>query len=471
MRDYIYYDHTQSLCNECHRTINAKVIFENDKVYLSKFCKSHGHQKVLIADDIAYYKQIRNYNKASEYPLKPHTETKYGCPYDCGICPDHEQHSCLTLIEVTDRCNLTCPICYASSSPSCGSHRSLEEIEMMLDAIVASEGEPDVVQISGGEPTIHPQFFEILDLAKSKPIKHLMLNTNGLRIGTDFEFAKRLASYMPRFEIYLQFDSFKPEALLKLRGKDLTKIRQKALDNLNQLNLSTTLVVTLQKGLNDDEIGTIIDYALQQKCVRGVTFQPIQISGRLEEFDPSTDRLTNTEIRRKILEQAPVFQPNDLIPVPCNPDALVMGYALKLAGQVVPLTSLIDPAALLNNSKNTIVYEHDEVLKGKLLEVFSTAQSVDTVQEGFHDLLCCLPNIVAPELNYSNLFRIIIMNFMDAYDFDVRAIKKSCVHIVDTDGKVIPFETMNLFYRNDGLKLKLKVIQEEIIPPTKPMNV
>jgi uncharacterized radical SAM superfamily Fe-S cluster-containing enzyme len=223
-------------------------------------------------------------------------------------------------------------------------------------------------------------------------------------------------------------------------------------------------VVTLQKGLNDDEIGQIIDFALEQKCVRGVTFQPIQISGRLEEFDPSKDRLTNTEIRRKILEQAPVFKPNDLIPVPCNPDALIMGYALKAEGQVLPLTSLIDPEALLNNSKNTIVYEHDEVLKGKILEVFSTAQSVDTVQEGFHDLLCCLPNIVAPELNYSNLFRIIIMNFMDAYDFDVRAIKKSCVHIVDTDGKIIPFETMNLFYRNDGLKLKLKVIQEEIIP-------
>ena len=332
----------------------------------------------------------------------------------------------------------------------------------MLDAIVASEGEPDVVQISGGEPTIHPQFFEILDLAKSKPIKHLMLNTNGLRIGTDFEFAKRLATYMPRFEIYLQFDSFKPEALLQLRGKDLSKIRQKALENLNKLNLSTTLVVTLQKGLNDDEIGKIIDFALQQQCVRGVTFQPIQISGRTENFNPSTDRLTNTEIRRKILEQAPIFQPNDLIPVPCNPDALVMGYALKIQDQVIPLTNLIDPELLLNNSKNTIVYEHDQVLKGKILDIFSTAKSVDTIQEDFHHLLCCLPEIVAPELNYGNLFRIIIMNFMDAYDFDVRAIKKSCVHIVDTDGKVIPFETMNLFYRNDGLKLKLKVIQDEI---------
>jgi hypothetical protein len=196
---------------------------------------------------------------------------------------------------------------------------------MMLDAIVASEGQPDVVQLSGGEPTIHPDFFAILDMAKARPIKHLMVNTNGVRIANDAGFAEQLATYMPDFEVYLQFDSFKPDALVQLRGKDLTAIRKKALDNLNRLNLSTTLVVTLQKGLNDDEIGEIIDYALQQKCVRGVTFQPTQVSGRLQHFNPATDRLTPTEIRRKILEQTTVFQPNDLIPVPCNPDALTNG--------------------------------------------------------------------------------------------------------------------------------------------------
>ena len=210
-RDYIYYDHTISLCNECHRQISAKNIFENGNVYLTKRCKEHGFQKVLIATDIEYYKQQRNFNKASEYPRTPHTDTVYGCPFDCGICPDHEQHSCLTLIEVTDRCNLACPTCYAESSPHHGRHRTLEEIEKMLDLVVANEGQPDVVQISGGEPTVHPQFFEIMDIAKSKPIKHLMLNTNGIRIAKDISFVEKLASYMPDFEIYLQFDSFKPE--------------------------------------------------------------------------------------------------------------------------------------------------------------------------------------------------------------------------------------------------------------------
>lgn len=461
-RNYIYYDHTISLCNECHRQVNAKIIFEGDKVFLTKRCHEHGFQKVLIADDVQYYKQIRNYNKSSEYPREPHTQTHYGCPYDCGICPDHEQHSCLTLIEVTDRCNLTCPTCYASSSPTHGRHRTLEEIAFMLDAIVKSEGEPDVVQISGGEPTIHPEFFKILDMAKARPIKHVMVNTNGIRIASDPVFAEKLATYMPDFEIYLQFDSFEANALLQLRGKDLRDVREKAIQKLNELNLSTTLVVTLQKGLNDHEIGKIVDYALQQRCVRGVTFQPTQISGRLQNFDPSLNRLTNTEIRRKILEQTSVFQPDDLIPVPCNPDALVMGYALKTGYGVQALTRFIDPEILLNNSKNTIVYEQDEKLHGYVMKMFSTANSIDSLESDFHHLLCCLPDIVAPELNYNNLFRIIIMNFMDAYDFDVRAIKKSCVHIVDTSGKIIPFETMNLFYRPE-FKEKLSILRDELI--------
>ena len=448
-RPYIYYDFTLSICPECLRRVDAKIVFESGNVYMLKNCPEHGFNKVLIATDVPYYKSIRNYNKPSEMPLKFNTKTHYGCPYDCGLCQDHEQHSCLTVVEVTDRCNLTCPICYAMSSPHYGRHRTVEEIEKMLDIIVSNEGQPDVVQISGGEPTIHPDFFTILDIAKKKPIRHLMVNTNGIRIAKDFEFTKQLASYMPDFEIYLQFDSFKPEALEHLRGKDLTDVRIKALEHLNELNLSTTLVVTLQKGINDDEIGKIIEFALQQRCVRGVTFQPTQVAGRVENFDPATDRITMTEVRQKILDQAKIFQPEDLIPVPCNPDALVMGYALKLAGQVFPLTRHIDPAYLLDNSRNTIVYEQDAALHQHLLKIFSTGISVDRVQENMKQLLCCLPQIHAPGLSYDNLFRIIIMRFIDAWDFDVRAIKKSCVHIVHKDGRIIPFETMNLFYRDE----------------------
>ena len=448
-RPYIYYDYTISLCSQCLRKVDAKIIFEDEAVYMLKNCPEHGREKVRIASDIPYYKQIRNYNKASEYPKRFNTKTLHGCPYDCGLCPDHEQHSCLTLIEITDRCNLSCPTCYAGSSPHYGRHRTLTEIEEMLDIIVKNEGEPDVVQISGGEPTIHPQFFDIMDAAKSRPIRHLMLNTNGVRIAQDEGFAEKLATYMPDFEVYLQFDSFRAEALMSLRGKDLRDIRMAALEKLNVLNLSTTLVVTLQHGLNTDEIGEIIEFALKQKCVRGVTFQPTQIAGRLENFDPATDRFTLTDVRTAILDQSDIFTPEDLIPVPCNPDALVMGYALKMDDGVFPLTRFVNPDDLLNNSKNTIVYEQDERLHQHVLKLFSTANSVDALEGDFVELMCCLPHIKAPNLSYDNLFRVIIMQFIDAYNFDVRAIKKSCVHIVHKDGRIIPFETMNLFYRDD----------------------
>ncbi|WP_400190550.1 radical SAM protein [Hymenobacter sp. B81] len=456
-RPYTYYDFTLSLCPHCLRRVEAKIVFEDDAVYMLKRCPEHGRQRVRLSSDVAYYKSIRNYVKPSEVPRRFNTATHYGCPYDCGLCADHEQHSCLTVVEITDRCNLTCPTCYAESSPTHGRHRTLEEVEAMIDVLVANEGEPDVVQISGGEPTLHPQFWEILDMCKRKPIKHLMVNTNGVRLAKDEAFVARLATYMPAFEVYLQFDSFRQSVLETMRGRDLRQVRLDALAHLNKYNLSTTLVATLQRGLNDDEVGPLIDFALQQRCVRGVTFQPTQAAGRLEHFDPETDRFTLTDVRQAILDQSPVFSAADLLPVPCNPDALVMGYALKLDGEVFPLTRYIQPADLLQNAGNTIVYERDAGLRNHLLRLFSTANTVDTITPELNQILCCLPLVKAPELRYENLFRVIILQFMDAWNFDVRAVKKSCVHIISKDRKIIPFETMNLFYRDPA---KLARLQE-----------
>lgn len=385
-------------------------------------------------------------------PLAFNTPVRWGCPYDCGLCADHQQHSCLSLIEITDRCNLECPICYAGSAPSRHEYRTLDHVQRMIDAVVRNEGEPDVVQISGGEPTTHPDFFAILDRAKAAPIRHLMVNTNGVRIANDEEFAKRLAGYMPDFEVYLQFDSFETASLLALRGADLRDVRSRALERLNRLGLSTTLVVTVKKGLNDGEMGRIIDFAVTQPAVRGVTFQPVQAAGRLGQFNPATDRVTLTEVRRGILAQTDLFRPEDLIPVPCHPDSLAMAYALKVDGNLMPLTGLIDPQVLIEGGRNTIVYEGDDAVRDGVFRLFATNHSSESSAQSLRDLLCCLPRLDAPEgLGYQNIFRVLIMQFIDAYSFDVRSVKKTCVHIVHPDGRLIPFDTYNLFYR-DGLE-------------------
>ena len=455
-RDYLFYALTNSVCSKCLTKVEAKIIFRDDCVYLLKHCPTHGREEVLIADDIDYYKLSQQFIKPGDMPLRFNTPIKYGCPYDCGLCPDHEQHSCLTLIELTDRCNLSCPICYADSgveevsniSDRPRKHRTLEQIEMMLDAVVANEGEPQIVQLSGGEPTIHPEFFEVMDLVKSKPIKHLMINTNGIRIAKERNFCDLLSQYKPGIEIYLQFDSFEKSTLEELRGVDLREIREKAIAHLNEYNISTTLVVTLKKGLNDSEIGKIIEYALQQKCVRGVTFQPIQVAGRLEQFDPKTDRYTLTEVRRAILQQSPHFKPEDIIPVPCHPDSLAMAYALKLNGKVIPLTGAVAPDDFVKMMPNSVLYEQNEELKRKTFELFSTSHSPQSAANAFKQLLCCLPMIPVPEgINYDNVFRVMIVQFLDPFNFDVRSVKRSCIHIVHPDGRIIPFDTFNMFYR------------------------
>ena len=457
-RPYLFYALTNSVCSTCLNKLEAKIIFRDDKVYLVKHCLIHGHEEVLIADDVEYYKKCNAFIKPADMPLRFNTPIKYGCPYDCGLCPDHEQHSCLTLIEVTDRCNLSCPICYADSGAehevghAPRKHRSLAQIAQMMDAIVANEGSPQVVQISGGEPTIHPAFFEILDLAKERPIQHLMINTNGIKIATDRDFCQRLAGYMPGIEVYLQFDSFEAAALKELRGADLTEVRSQALANLNEFNISTNLVVTVKKGLNDCEIGKILDHALAQKCVRGVTFQPIQAAGRLEDFEAKRDRYTLTEVRRAILEQSDYFQPEDILPVPCHPDCLAMAYALKVKGKVIPLTSVISPEAYVETVPNSILYEQSEDLKQKIFDLFSTKHSPASATTSLKQLLCCLPLLPAPSgITYENVFRITIVQFLDAYNFDVRSVKRSCIHIVHPDGRIIPFDTFNMFYREGSL--------------------
>ncbi len=473
-RPYLFYDTAVSLCTTCYRRIDAKIVFEQGCVYMLKRCPQHGFERVLVADDVDYYRRCREvFIKPPEMPDRYNTPIKHGCPYDCGLCPDHEQHSCLSLLEICDACNLSCPVCYAQSGTHRTEFKSLDQIGRMLDCIASNEAEPDIVQVSGGEPTLHPQFFEVLDAARRRPIRHLMVNTNGIRIAQDAAFAERLASYMPKFELYLQFDSLHREPLMQLRGADLRNIRAKALERLNQLGVSTTLVVTVERGVNDGQLGEIVDYALRQPCVRGVTFQPVQQAGRLGNYDSAVHRLTLTEVRRRILEQTSVFKPEDLIPVPCHPDSLAMGYAMKIGGKVLPLTNMVSPDVLINGGGNTIVYEQEPAiredlernpnLRAQLFKLFSTNHSPQSQASTLRELLCCLPQIMAPRnIGYDNLFRVLIVQFIDAQSFDLRSIKKTCVHIAHPDGeRLIPFDTYNMFYRDDLEATRLGPLRRE----------
>lgn len=444
--NYLFHGQTTSLCEKCLELVPAKVIIEDGKVFYLKRCRDHGVQKTLISDDLDYWRQQKLWIKPGDRPLRTQTRTEAGCPFDCGLCPDHEQHSCLAIIEINEACNLACPVCFANATDVHGRHQPLSEIEVMLDALVESEGEPDLVQLSGGEPTIHPDFFAILDAVKRRPIRHVMINTNGVRIAQDSQFVDRLASYAPRLEVYLQYDSRNDDALLDLRGARLTRIRQQALEALERVGLSTTLVVVVKRGVNDHEITDIIRHALTWKCVRGVTFQPVQDAGRNEQFDPSANRVLLTQIRREIGKSG-IFATEDMIPLPCNPEQICIGYALRDGQEVMPITRLL-PRELILNGPNTISYEAYPDLREKILDLLSLATTQANTVEKLAGLLCCLPQVLVPQqLSYANSFRVVILQFLDRYNFDIGTVKRSCVHFVTEAGQIIPFDTYNTFYR------------------------
>jgi len=447
-RPYVFWGQTTSMCEVCLALVPTKIEIKDNEVWYEKRCERHGVQSTLVSTDAAYWRLCKDYIKPGDRPLSLQSRTEFGCPYDCGLCPDHEQHTCLALIEINEHCNLTCPVCFADSSPARPKHLPLVTIERMIDALVASEGEPDIVQISGGEPTLHPQFFEVLDLIRSRPVRHVMVNTNGLRIAREPDFVARLAEQKRGLEVYLQFDSCRRDALMELRGADLRRVRQEALENLERHGLSTTLVVVVKRGVNDGEIGDIVRHALEWRCVRGITFQPVQDAGRNDGFDKSR-RIVLSEIRRRIVEDSGVFGADDMVPLPCNPESISIGYGLRNGNSVLPVTSFVPREEFVAITPNTISFEKQPVLQAKFVELFSLSSGANNAPARLAEFLCCLPKAVVPAgITYENVFRIAIVQFLDRFNFCLGGVKRSCIHFVTANGQIIPFDTYNMFYRD-----------------------
>src|SRR5256714_5744405 len=444
---WLFYGQTTSLCEPCWELVPAKIVGEDGRVYLQKRCPDHGVMKTLIEEDADYWLSTRHGLKPGDRPLHHASRTERGCPWDCGLCPDHEQHSCLAIVEINDACNLSCPVCFADSAVGRGGHRPLAEIEAMLDAVVRAEGEPDLVQLSGGEPTIHPQFWEIVAAARARPIRHLMINTNGVRIAQEADFAERLGDIGPGFEVYLQFDSLDDDKLMQLRGAKLSRIRRQALERLEAASVSTTLVCAVRAGVNDDECAAIVDHALQWSCVRGVVFQPVQDAGRNEGFDPAVHRTTLSGLRRKVA-QGGVFELGDLVPLPCNPDQICIGYGIRSGSTVLPVTRLMKREDIVAAAPNTISFEKHPEIKARVFDLLSLSTVEENGESRLASLFCCLPEIETPAtLAYKDTFKVAVIQFLDRFNFDLGTVKRSCIHFATPDGRMIPFDTYNTFYR------------------------
>jgi uncharacterized radical SAM superfamily Fe-S cluster-containing enzyme len=448
----LFLEATQSFCHKCNnlkRLIDAHIVTKGKEVFLRKFCPKCGNSFIKISNDLDYFKQCNDYLKQPDLPEVALTEVKKGCPFDCGVCPQHQNHPCLALFNINDECNLECNICYYSAKPGLGNYKSIDEIKQMLDTLLKVESEPDLVQITGGEPTLHPQIVDILKLLKKSKVRHLMLNTNGIKIANDLDFVKELKNLGGGFEVYLQFDSLKKEALMDIRNSDLREIRAKALKSLEELNISTTLVCVIKKGVNFDEIGEIIEFARGFRCVRGVVFQPVQEAGRVKA--KGNFRVLLSEIREVIInDRKNPFELQDLIPLPCDPHKICVGYAIKKMqngyASLAPVTGQI-PKEVVTQQKGTVTFEQERDFVKIVIETVSldTAFGENIVKDKIKSkLFCCWPSFLRPQdMGYENVFRVVIMEFTDIYNFDTTNIKRECNFMIEPN-RAIPFSTYNM---------------------------
>lgn len=464
---------TKSLCPECMQVLDAEIYEEGGAVYIGKTCPSHGRFEDVYWSDYELYKKVEKYECIGEGVKNPRTTTVKGCPYDCGICPAHKSHTVLSIIDVTNRCNLKCPICFANAATAGYLYEpTQDEIRSMLKNLRDNQPvAPNSIQFSGGEPTVRDDLPDLIAMAKELGFHHIEVNTNGIRISKDVDFLKRLMD-AGLSTLYLQFDGMKPGPYIAARGLDLFETKLKVIENCRSVGLdSVVLVPTVVKGINDDQIGSIIRFAARNSdVVRGVNFQPVSMAGRIDKNKLREMRITIPDVLRLAEEQTNgEIKVSDFYPIPvvlpvsravaalkgkryqeftnhqhCGMATMIMPEGDKL----VPITHYANVEKFMDSLNK--VYENAS--KGSMLR--AKMRLLGATRHVKLSLLGDLVSSVLLQGDYDTLgqfMRKVIligcMHFMDPYNFDLERVSRCTIHYAFPDGKIIPFCTMNSIHR------------------------
>jgi len=375
---------TKSLCPECLRVIEAEVVKENNKILIKKTCPEHGYFEDVYWSDAEFYEKFKKFAYDGKGVSNPNTEEKKGCPRDCGLCSNHKSGTLLANIDLTNRCNQRCPICFANAATAGYVYEpSFEQIKKMMEMLRNEKPVPcPAIQFSGGEPTIYPRIIEVIKLAKKLGFKQIQIATNGLKASQDLEFCKRIKEAGLN-TIYFQFDGIKEETYKKIRGFNAFPVKLKALENFRKAGLnSVVLVPTVVRGMNDDQIGDIMEVAKKNSdIVKGVNFQPVSFSGRIDKEQLRKERITIPDTLELLEEQTNrQILKNDFYPIPCvvpisrfveawkkepqveftvHPHCGAATYVFLENDKFVPITRFINVEKLLN-----LIEESIDDLKG-----------------------------------------------------------------------------------------------------------
>ncbi|QDT10644.1 radical SAM protein [Stieleria marina] len=470
--DHIMIGTTDSLCPECMEVVPAKIITRGRRVYFRKRCPQHGTREDFVCSDATWWDRNEGHT-ASVLPLVRSTTTSAkGCPHDCGLCEEHEQHTCIGLVELTDRCNLNCPMCFASSGPG-GKDHPLDDVIASLDRLIECEGRAEVCQLSGGEPTIHPDFERIVDEALARPIDYVMINTNGIRLAKDPELVQRLAKNLDRVEIYFQWDGASRSDVMRIRGEDLIDIKRRALDRLGEAGLNVTLVSTLAAPLDDSFYRDLWAETLSRPNITGLSLQPATYSGRHMLPSDLEDRITFPDVIHGLANASNGdVSSEDFSPLPCaHPNCHQIMLAARDGNKIAPLNRAAPVAENLDLIAGGISFTPER--SKQLVQLFLERMSHCGSDCGCHDVVGIgaaakkadvssgpdaaldkfFARVLTGEATARDLIRVTITSFLDAYNFDVRQLMKCCTHHVLPSGHMVPFCAYNTLYRPGHLKL------------------
>jgi len=455
---------TLSICPHCLERIEAKVFERSGEVWMDKTCPQHGHFSALLAADSRHY-------------FKPGSRLgkKSCCGSSCAIPVTGSDlhagqaawtnHSCTILIEITERCNLSCPTCFAGSSPLHSRMMSLEEFTRQVDQLVAGgKSSSDMIQLSGGEPTIHPQFIEMIDLLFERGFHQVCINSNGIKLARRV-FAYQLADCMGRHPeaqlfVYLQFDGFESRTHETLRGRaNLLEIKRAALENCESLGIHVHPVMTLTRDVNEHEVGAFIQLAADNPALKNVVIQPAMYSGRYQQ-PRRQNRITLADTVHLICEQFGVFSAEDFGPIPCSdPNCFGMAVALRTRKGLLPVSRYFprhenwgddDAAQLIDQFSDTI--NGPDAISEAIRWITSDERIGELLQALDDDEVDGLLDALAEAQSggegfWDRLLTISIKPFMDAWTYDQDRIDQCCVHILDHAGNPVSFCEFNAINR------------------------
>lgn len=435
---------TQSVCPICLRRIDAQYVAAGDSVFLKKNCPDHGDFEIPLWEGVSHFHAWRNQQHPAQSPVNPRRKAEQGCPYDCGLCENHLQASCCVLLEVTDRCNLHCPVCFASSGKGNKPDPSLETIERWYDGLL-EQGGPFNIQLSGGEPTLREDLPEIIRLGRKKGFSFFQLNTNGLRLADEVDYPLDLAAAGLN-TVFLQFDSLNAEACAALRGRDLGADKRLAIEHCALAGLGVVLVPTVRRGINDRELGVILDFAAEHlSVVRGVHFQPMSFFGRYQG-DPLADRLTLPALLKEIEEQTQGrLKVSDFLPGGAEHPLCSFHAQYRIRnGQWELIQSAGNSGAGCCGTGSAT----SDAARRTLARQWSAVPALPQQDYGKDYKLDSL-NAFFEQFQRQERETLAVsgMAFQDAWNLDLTRLSRCYINVVDPEGALIPFCAYNLTSR------------------------